>query len=126
NSLTNSTTICAQASTYCQNTGSVTPTSTPAPTTTPTAAPSANPGTTGLVSWWTLGETSGTRYDSHGTNHLTDNNTVGSALGKLGGISAQFVAANIESLSINDNASLSLNNTNFTIATWVKLSSKAN
>lgn len=127
-SLTNSATICAQASTYCKNSSQIdTPTPTPTATATPTAAPSANPGTTGLVSWWTLGESSGTRYDSHTFgNHLTDNNTVGSALGKLGGLSAKFVAANIESLSINDNASLSMNNTSFTIATWVKLSSKAN
>lgn len=31
---------------------------------------------TNLVSYWKLGEVSGTRNDSHGTNHLTDNNTV--------------------------------------------------
>jgi len=32
--------------------------------------------TTSLVSWWDLQEMSGTRNDSHGTNHLTDVNTV--------------------------------------------------
>lgn len=36
---------------------------------------------TSLVSYWNLVETSGTRNDSHGTNHLTDNNTVGHATG---------------------------------------------
>jgi len=36
---------------------------------------------TSLVSYWNLIETSGTRNDSHGTNHLTDNNTVGYAAG---------------------------------------------
>lgn len=34
-----------------------------------------------LVSWWKLDEASGTRYDSHGSNNLTDNNTVTSAAG---------------------------------------------
>ena len=38
---------------------------------------------TGLVSWWSLSETSGTRYDQHGTNNLTDNNSVGWAAGIL-------------------------------------------
>jgi hypothetical protein len=31
----------------------------------------------GLVSWWNLDELSGNRNDSHGTNHLTSNNSVG-------------------------------------------------
>lgn len=35
----------------------------------------------GLVSWWDLGESSGTRSDSHGTNDLADNNGVTSADG---------------------------------------------
>lgn len=37
----------------------------------------------GLVSWWSLTENSGTRADSHGSNTLTDNNTVTSADGKV-------------------------------------------
>lgn len=36
----------------------------------------------GIVSYWNLDEESGTRYDSHGGNHLTDNNSVTSAAGK--------------------------------------------
>jgi RHS repeat-associated protein/uncharacterized repeat protein (TIGR01451 family) len=82
-----------------------------------------NPGVspTGLVSWWSLDETGGVREDSHGTNDLTDNNTVGSTAGKQSN-AANFVAANSESLSIPDNPSLSLNGTNFTIAGWVKFS----
>jgi len=36
---------------------------------------------TNLISWWDLQEMSGTRNDSHGTNHLTDVNTVTRALG---------------------------------------------
>jgi len=38
---------------------------------------------TDLVSWWSLSETSGTRYDQNGTNNLTDNNSVGWAAGVL-------------------------------------------
>jgi hypothetical protein len=56
----------------------------------------------GLVSYWDLDEVSGTRYDSHGTNHLTDNNTVGSAVnagGAMDGAAANFVAASNEKLS---------------------------
>jgi hypothetical protein len=36
-----------------------------------------------LVSWWSLSERSGIRYDQHGTNNLTDNNSVGWAAGVL-------------------------------------------
>jgi RHS repeat-associated protein len=86
--------------------------------------PVANPGTTNLIAWWTMNEASGTRVDSTGAtaNNLTDNNTVGSVTGQRG-TAASFVAANSESLSTNDNAALSLNGTNFTIAGWVKFSS---
>lgn len=38
-----------------------------------------------LVSWWNLNEISGQRNDSHGTNHLTDNNTVTYAAGVASG-----------------------------------------
>lgn len=51
-----------------------------------------------LVSYWKLDEESGTRYDSVGTNHLTDNNTVGFVAG-VNGNAASFVAANGESFS---------------------------
>lgn len=48
-----------------------------------------------------MNEDSGTRSDSRGTNHLTDNNTVGSATATSanGGKAAVFVAANLEFLS---------------------------
>lgn len=70
-----------------------------------------------LVSYWSLEEASGTRNDSHGTNHLTDNNTVASATGKVGS-AADFEDANSESLSITDNASLSLTG-DMTVAVWI-------
>lgn len=57
--------------------------------------------TTGLVSYWDLEEASGTRYDLHGSNNLTDNNTVTSAAGKIGN-AALFTSANSEYLSITD------------------------
>ena len=44
-----------------------------------TAKPTLSSGT--YVSWWELNEESGTRSDSIGTNHLTDNNTVTQADG---------------------------------------------
>jgi hypothetical protein len=71
-----------------------------------------------LVAHWQLEEASSTRFDSHGSNHLTDNNTVGQAAGKLGN-AASFVASNEESLSIADNAALSMADIDFTIAGWV-------
>jgi hypothetical protein len=83
-----------------------------------------NPGTTGLVSWWSLDETSGTRNDSHGSNHLTDNNTVGYTAGVRDN-AAYFIAANNEHLSINDNASVSTGDINFTVCYWVYMNTKA-
>jgi hypothetical protein len=71
-----------------------------------------------LISYWKLDETSGTRVDSAGSNNLTDNNTVGSATGKIGN-AASFVAANSEYLSVADNATLDLT-TAMTISLWVK------
>lgn len=61
--------------------------------------------TTGLVSYWDLGEASGTRADSHGSNTLADNNTVTSTTGIGGsGTAALFASANSEYLSITDAA----------------------
>ena len=84
-----------------------------------------NPGTNGLVSWWKMDETSGTRTDSNGANHLADNNTVGSTTGKQGNASL-FVMANSEYLSIQDNPSVSMGNgARMAVCTWVKLNSKS-
>lgn len=76
-----------------------------------------------LVAYWNLDEESGTRFDSVGSNHLTDNNTVTSAAGILNG-AAQFTAANNEYLSIADNPTLSTGDIDFTIAAWVSLDSR--
>lgn len=53
----------------------------------------------GIFAHWPLDEESGTRYDTVDSNHLTDNNTVGFASGKIGN-AASFVASNGESLTL--------------------------
>lgn len=78
--------------------------------------------TDNLISFWSLEEGSGTRNDSHGTNHMADNNTVTQAVGKVGN-AAQFTAANSEFLSIADNASLSTGDISYTVAAWVYIDS---
>jgi hypothetical protein len=77
-----------------------------------------------LVSHWKLDEASGNRADSHGSNTLTDNNTVGSGTGKIGN-GADFVAANSEYLSCADTAGLSGGDVDFELGLWVKLDSLA-
>lgn len=74
----------------------------------------------GLVSYWKLEEANGARVDSvvASGNDLTDNNTVTQAVGVLGN-AAQFTAANSESLSHADNASLGTGDIDFTVASWV-------
>jgi cell division septation protein DedD len=93
----------------------------PAQAARPTAP--TNPGTTGLVAWWSLDETSGTRNDSHGTNHLTDNNTVTYTTGVKNN-AGNFTSAQSEWLSIADNAALSAGDIDFTVGTWVYLKDK--
>lgn len=73
-----------------------------------------------MVSWWTMDETSGTRADAHGSNDLTDNNTVGSDTGKWSN-AASFTRTNSESLSITDAAQTGLDLTgDISVALWMK------
>lgn len=73
-----------------------------------------------LVSYWKMDEASGTRNDSHGTNHLSDNNTAPSAAGIINN-GVEFLAGNGEFLSRADNASLSLgSDTAFYWSLWFK------
>ena len=77
-----------------------------------------------LVSWWELNETSGTRYDAHGTNHLTDNNTVLYGTGKQGNC-ADFEDTNSEYLSITNAAQTGLSPTgDFSVSAWFKAESQ--
>lgn len=92
------------------------------------AAPSAL--LTSLVSHWKLDEASSgtaavTRNDSHGTNHLTDVNTVPSAPGLMGN-SASFNAANLERLIHGHNSSLAVTDEDFTVACWFYLTAQQN
>lgn len=89
-------------------------------TTIPWTAPSAGSSvqfSSGMVSWWTMDETSGNRADAHGSNTLTDNNTVGSAAGKWDN-AASFVAANSEYFTAADDASFAVSST-FSFAAWI-------
>lgn len=81
---------------------------------------------TSLVSWWELNETSGTRNDSHGVNHLTDVNTVLSATGKQGN-GADFEKDTSESLQIAEASQVGLDITgDMSISAWVKWESQTN
>jgi hypothetical protein len=75
--------------------------------------------TDNLIAFWELEEASGTRNDSHGSNHLTDNNTVAQGTGKVGNC-ADFESSNSESLSRADNTDLSTGDIDFTVVAWVK------
>lgn len=86
--------------------------------------PAVSPLLTDLISYWKLDEVAGTRADAHGTNDLTDNNTVGSDTGKIN-LGASFIAANSEYLSHADNASLSTGDIDFTFGLWVRLATDA-
>lgn len=78
-----------------------------------------------LVSWWELEEASGTRVDAHGSNDLTDNNTVTQTTGKVGN-AGQFTYANDEYLTITDAAQTGLNITgSISLAAWVNSTSRA-
>lgn len=78
-----------------------------------------------IVSHWELEESSGVRIDSHGSNDLTDNNTVGQDTSGIQANAADFIAANSEYLSITDAAQSGLDFTGskFSFSFWVKLAS---
>ncbi len=72
--------------------------------------------TIGLKAFWELGEASGTRNDSHGSNHLASVNAVGQAVGKVGD-AASFTSASSQELTIADNADLGYSG-DFSFAAW--------
>lgn len=67
----------------------------------------AAPSLTNLISWWKMNETSGVRYDSHGSNDLSDPVSVGYGTGKVGN-AAHFINANNDYINHADNADLSV------------------
>jgi len=64
-----------------------------------------NPGTTGLVHWWSLDETSGSRLDSHGSNHLTPVGSLSYAAGKVGN-AADFEVGTTDYLTLGSAVSI--------------------
>jgi len=77
---------------------------------------------TGLVSYWSLNETSGARYDAHGSNNLTSNGTggVGSATGKISN-GADFESGDSDYLEITDASQSGLEGmSELSISCWVK------
>lgn len=80
---------------------------------------------TSLIAWWTMDETSGTRYDSHGSNDLSDGNTVGYGTGiKSNAADFEYTSGN-EHLYAASNSELQMGGTDFTITFWVKVESFA-
>jgi len=75
-----------------------------------------------LVSHWSLDEASGTRSDSHSSNNLTDNNTVGNNTGIISN-AADFVAANSEYLDVTSNSELETGDIDFTVSFWFRADS---
>lgn len=74
---------------------------------------------TSLVSYWKLDEASGSRADAHGSNTLTDNNTVGSGTGVIG-TGADHDSASSETLSIATNSSVDCGNIDYSFSFWIK------
>ena len=73
-----------------------------------------------LVSYYKLDEASGNRLDAHGSNTLTDNNTVGQdASGKINA-AALFVTANSEYFSAADNTIFDVTTGDFSVSFWYK------
>lgn len=76
---------------------------------------------TDLISYWNLEESSGTRNDSHGSNHLTPYGSPGGS--KKSGCG--FFASSSNKLQVASNSSLEANDEDFTIAAWTLLRSKS-
>jgi hypothetical protein len=72
-----------------------------------------------LISYWKLDEASGNAIDAHGTNTLTDGNTVGSAAGIINN-ARDFESSQSESFYISSNATLQTGDIGFTFSFWVK------
>lgn len=79
--------------------------------------------TDNLISYWKFDEASGNALDSHGTNPLTDNNTVGAGAGKINGardLTATGATATSEFFTRGSGAIL-LEDNNFTFAGWFRI-----
>jgi hypothetical protein len=73
---------------------------------------------TGLVSAWSLDEASGTRYDSHGTHHLTESGGSTANRAAIVGSGADFTGSN---RLINSDAAFYVTSASvYTVAFWAK------
>ena len=73
---------------------------------------------TSLVGAWELNEASGNAVDSHGSNTLTDQNTVGAS-----GIARDFEADNAEYFSHASNSDLQTGDIDFSVEIWMRAES---
>lgn len=80
--------------------------------------------TDSLVSYWKCDEASGNLLDAHGTNELTDTNSVGAGTGKINN-GRDFESGSSQYFTLADNVSISVADIDFACALWVKLESKA-
>jgi len=80
--------------------------------------------TDNLISYWSLDESSGDAIDAHGSNDLTDTNTVGAATGKISG-ARDFEAGSVERFYHADSTDFSVGDIDFTWAGWFQLESKS-
>lgn len=78
-----------------------------------------------LISFWPLDEQSGNALDAHGTNNLTDVNTVGSGVGIAYNSARLFMAASNERFTITSNGSLTVGDADCTLAAWMNMTSKS-
>lgn len=72
-----------------------------------------------LIFYLSLDEASGNAIDAHAANDFTDNNTVGSATGKVGN-GRDFEKDNQEYFTIADNSEVATGDIDFTIQAWIK------
>jgi hypothetical protein len=78
---------------------------------------------TDLMAWWDMEDAAGeSRLDAHGANDLADAASTAQAAG-IRGNGADFELSDVDYLTINDNADLSVANVDFSIAMWVKAES---
>jgi len=71
--------------------------------------------TTGLISYWRLEESSGTRFDAHGSDNLVSNNSVSSVSGKIGNAATFSHSKYLGPTTVTNFAT-----SEFSVAFWMK------
>jgi hypothetical protein len=82
----------------------------------------ASPLLTDLVAYWKLDETSGTRFDSVGTNNLADNGGVGSTIGIQGNAATGFGASTF----LSNTSDITQITGDWTLALWFRTGADVN